>query len=51
MSASLRRVLVLGCGLIGTSVALALRAAGVHVRLADRDLRAVQHAERLGAGL
>ena len=32
-----RRVLVVGAGLIGTSVALALRAAGVAVWLADRD--------------
>ncbi|MEN3539919.1 prephenate dehydrogenase [Microbispora sp. ZYX-F-249] len=51
MSASLRRVLVLGCGLIGTSVALALRDAGVRVRLADRDARALRLAERMGAGL
>lgn len=32
-----RRVLVVGAGLIGTSVALALRAAGLAVWLADRD--------------
>ncbi|RJL24750.1 prephenate dehydrogenase [Bailinhaonella thermotolerans] len=47
---SLRRVLVVGTGLIGTSVALALRERGVTVLLADRDPLAVRLARELGAG-
>src|SRR5690606_21894216 len=46
-----RRVLVIGCGLIGTSVGLALRRAGVHVALADHDPRALLRALRMGAGV
>lgn len=45
-----RSVLVVGTGLIGTSVALALREHGVTVRLADRDAGAVRLARELGAG-
>ncbi|WP_219508694.1 prephenate dehydrogenase [Nonomuraea ceibae] len=47
---TLRRVTVIGCGLIGTSVALALRAEGIRIRLADHDPRALAEAVRLGAG-
>ncbi len=43
-------VLVVGTGLLGTSIGLALRRAGVEVRLRDRDPRALAEAERLGAG-
>lgn len=46
----IRRVVVIGCGLIGTSVALALRRAGVRVALADRDPRSLAQAVRMGAG-
>lgn len=46
-----RRVLVIGCGLIGTSVGLALRRAGVHVTLADHDPRALLRALRMRAGV
>lgn len=45
-----RSVLVVGTGLIGTSVALALREHGVTVKLADQDSRAVLLARELGAG-
>lgn len=48
---SLSSVLIVGTGLIGTSVGLALRAQGVHVYLADRDLAAAALAQDLGAGL
>ena len=41
---------VIGTGLIGTSIALALRAAGTKVWLADTDHRAAQLAANLGAG-
>nr|AGS49761.1 arogenate dehydrogenase [uncultured bacterium esnapd15] len=44
-------LLVIGTGLIGTSVALAARRAGVAVFLADRDATAARVAEALGAGL
>ena len=44
------RVLVVGAGLIGTSVGLALRAAGVDVALVDTDRRNVGTACGLGAG-
>ncbi|HEX4812647.1 MAG TPA: prephenate dehydrogenase [Nonomuraea sp.] len=47
---AIRSVLVIGCGLIGTSVALALRSAGVCVTLADRDPRPLGQAVRMGAG-
>jgi prephenate dehydrogenase len=43
-------VVVVGSGLIGTSVALALREHGVRVFLADRDPAAVRVARELGAG-
>src|SRR5690606_8567608 len=42
--------LVVGTGLIGTSLALALRGRGVRVLLADRDQGAVRLARELGAG-
>lgn len=48
--AFLRTAVVIGCGVTGTSVALALTGAGVDVVLADRDARAVARAQRLGAG-
>ena len=44
------RVAVLGTGLIGTSVALALREHGVGVWLADEDQEAARLAVNLGAG-
>ncbi|RBQ20421.1 prephenate dehydrogenase [Spongiactinospora rosea] len=44
-------VLVVGTGLIGTSVALALREHDVEVRLADLDPGSVRLASELGAGL
>ncbi|UBU18073.1 prephenate dehydrogenase [Nonomuraea gerenzanensis] len=47
----MRKVTVIGCGLIGTSVGLALRRAGVRVALADRDPRAVATAVSRGAGV
>ncbi|MFF4192603.1 prephenate dehydrogenase/arogenate dehydrogenase family protein [Nonomuraea sp. NPDC001831] len=46
----IRRVVVIGCGLIGTSVACALRRAGVRVELADHDPWALAQAARMGAG-
>jgi prephenate dehydrogenase len=46
----LRRIVVIGTGLIGTSVALALRERGVAVSLADRDPASVRLAAELGAG-
>ena len=45
-----RTCLVVGTGLIGTSVALALRRHGVTVHLADRDPTAARQAAELGAG-
>ncbi|MEV4458903.1 prephenate dehydrogenase [Microbispora sp. NPDC049633] len=50
-SSSIRRVTIIGCGLIGASAALALRKAGVEVALSDRDPHAVAAAERMGAGV
>jgi prephenate dehydrogenase len=44
------RVVVIGTGLIGTSVALALRPRGVDVWLADSDPAAAQLAADMGAG-
>jgi prephenate dehydrogenase len=41
---------VIGAGLIGTSVALALRGRGARVWLADKDPAAAQLAEPIGAG-
>ncbi|WP_371779253.1 prephenate dehydrogenase [Streptosporangium subroseum] len=46
----LESVLVVGTGLIGTSIALALREQDVVVYLADRDAGAVRLARELGAG-
>lgn len=46
----LGRVAVVGAGLIGTSIALALREQGVEVSLTDRDDAAVRLAVELGAG-
>jgi prephenate dehydrogenase len=46
----LRSVAVIGTGLIGTSVALALRARGTRVLLADRDPAVARLAADLGAG-
>jgi len=46
----LRSCLVVGTGLIGTSIALALRRRGVIVHLTDRDPVAVRRAADLGAG-
>lgn len=43
-------VLVVGTGMVGTSVALALRARGVPVLLADSDPAALAEAVALGAG-
>lgn len=43
-------VLVVGTGLLGTSLGLALRRAGVDVRLRDLDADALAEAVRLGAG-
>lgn len=48
--AGVRSALVVGAGLIGTSVALALRRHGVEVHLTDRDPVAVRRAADLGAG-
>jgi prephenate dehydrogenase len=45
-----RRVVVIGTGLIGTSVALALRERGADVWLADRDPAAARLAADIGAG-
>ncbi|MHC0431268.1 prephenate dehydrogenase [Streptomyces sp. O3] len=46
----LRRVTVIGCGLIGTSIGLALTRAGVEVFLIDRDADALAQARLMGAG-
>jgi prephenate dehydrogenase len=45
-----RSVVVIGTGLIGTSIALALREQGTEVWLADRDPAAARLAEDIGAG-
>jgi prephenate dehydrogenase len=47
---AVRSCLVVGTGLIGTSVALALRRSGVTVHLSDRDPVAARRAADLGAG-
>jgi prephenate dehydrogenase len=44
-------VVVIGAGLIGTSVGLALRERGITVWLQDRDPESVQLAEGIGAGV
>ncbi len=44
-------VLIVGTGLIGTSIALALREQGVAVHLADRDAGSLRLARELGAGV
>ena len=51
MSGPPQPVLVTGTGLIGTSLALALRRAGVTVWLADRDPQALEVAVSRGAGV
>ncbi|MEN3537827.1 prephenate dehydrogenase [Microbispora sp. ZYX-F-249] len=48
--AGIGSVVVVGTGLIGTSIALALRQRDVRVFLADRDAGAVRLARELGAG-
>lgn len=48
--AEIGSALIVGTGLMGTSVGLALRAAGVEVQLRDRDPAAAQLAAALGAG-
>lgn len=45
-----RRVLIIGSGLIGTSIALALRERGTEVMLNDLDAAAARMAADLGAG-
>ncbi|RSM55440.1 prephenate dehydrogenase [Amycolatopsis sp. WAC 01376] len=47
---TIEKALVVGTGLIGTSVALALRDKGVAVRLTDVDVLALRLAVELGAG-
>lgn len=47
----LRRVVVVGTGLVGTSIALALRVNGVGVSLADREPAAIALAVQRGAGV
>lgn len=47
----MRTAVIVGTGLIGTSVALALRQQGVTTYLLDADPAAAQTAETLGAGL
>ncbi|GII88951.1 prephenate dehydrogenase [Sphaerisporangium siamense] len=49
--ATLRRVTIMGSGLIGTSIGLALRRSGVLVALSDRDEDVVAKAEMMGAGV
>lgn len=51
VGAVIRTMTVIGTGLIGTSVALAARRAGVTVFLSDRDPGTARVAEELGAGL
>jgi len=46
-----RSVIVIGTGLIGTSIALALRKQGAQVWLSDRDPAAARLAAGIGAGL
>ncbi|WP_214410496.1 prephenate dehydrogenase [Sphaerisporangium fuscum] len=49
-SLAIRRVTVIGTGVIGTSVALSLRRAGIQVALSDTDRASLAQAERMGAG-
>jgi prephenate dehydrogenase len=44
------RIVIIGTGLIGTSIALSMRAAGAEVLLADRDETSLRLAAELGAG-
>ncbi|SEF54811.1 prephenate dehydrogenase [Thermomonospora echinospora] len=46
----MRRIVVIGTGLIGTSIALAMRGRGVEVLLSDRDGACLDLAVQLGAG-
>lgn len=46
----IEQAIIIGTGLVGTSVGLALRSAGVQVALRDRDADAMEQAVRLGAG-
>jgi prephenate dehydrogenase len=48
---ALRRVAVIGTGLIGTSIALAMRDRGIEVLLTDRDPAVARLAAELGAGV
>ncbi|HEY9472590.1 MAG TPA: prephenate dehydrogenase [Mycobacteriales bacterium] len=50
-SPPIRRVTVLGSGMVGTSVALALRRAKIHVALSDQDRDSLAEALRMGAGV
>ena len=50
LDGTLPPTLVVGCGLIGTSVALGLRAQGITVHLSDADPRHVELAVQRGAG-
>ncbi|MFB9252610.1 prephenate dehydrogenase [Sphaerisporangium melleum] len=50
-SPKIRRVTVIGTGVIGTSIALGLRQAGVQVALTDRDEISLAQAVRMGAGV
>lgn len=50
MTAALSRVQVVGAGLLGTSIGLALQARGVAVHLADADPHALEQAVARGAG-
>ncbi|MFC4533314.1 prephenate dehydrogenase [Sphaerisporangium dianthi] len=50
-SPAIRRVTVIGTGVIGTSIALGLRRAGVQVALSDRDAASLAQAVRMGAGV
>jgi prephenate dehydrogenase len=50
VSPELRRVVIVGTGLIGTSIALALRDGDIDVLLADRDSASLRLAVELGAG-
>jgi prephenate dehydrogenase len=45
-----RRFTIIGCGLIGTSIGLALSRAGHRVALSDHDAGSVAEAVRMGAG-
>ena len=49
-ASALRKVVVIGTGMIGTSVALALRDSGAEVWLADADPAAARLAADIGAG-